>query len=468
MSASRLLTSFAMSLMLLTALCGAGAVRAQDDISPEDTSSAAPSHLTVFPMETQIVGQPIIVTAQLIGREGRAQPNKVLIIYLDGERIRRVRTDTDGTASVRIGTDLVPGEHVVLVEYEGTEAYLPTMTRSTIRVRPAIVTIQTVPPLPNITFELNGQLFTSDSEGRARIEVSAPGTYPLEATLPDDTEVLPGVQATFDRWSEAFQPERTVEVEGDVSLAAGFAISHPVGQTFIDLDGNPVAQERIETITLKGSDGSYFTYPDGEERWLQARRVVRRRSGLEAARIQYSVESIIIDGSNVVNQYQQRFYLESRDSWEIQLLLYHADIRAFDAIFGFPVGTGISVEYPNGRIDNLMFDDTQSIHIGPVARGVYSIQVTGVSGMATKTPVALSRNQNVELKVLTALDIGLGMGLGVIGALGLLLIGRPNLPRHIAQRAVAITSMVFSIGRRKLPTPTQSSPETQQQPVGGD
>ncbi len=64
--------------------------------------------------------------------------------------------------------------------------------------------------------------------------------------------------------------------------------------------------------------------------------------------------------------------------------------------------------------------------IDQLARGKYTVQVTGVSGMAPETPIALSRDQDVDLKVLTNLTMLLGVSLGATFALTLLFIGRPH------------------------------------------
>lgn len=400
------------------------------------------SVLTMDPLAPQPVGARTEITARLSNVEGRGNPNKVLIFYLNGESLRRIRTDENGVATVLL-PELRIGMYTVQVVFEGTQAYRAAIVSMDFEVRGATLSIVSIPPLPNIEFSLDGELFATGEDGIARIQVADMGTYSLEVLLPPDTEVVENTRATFDRWKDGFQPQRSVTIHGDISLEAGFAISHPVSQTFIDLQGQPVEQERIEAISLKGTDGSRFTFPDGEERWLRAGRVARRSFGLELAPIQYSIESVMITGSNVVNQYQQRFFVEPREVWPIQLLLYHAVLRAKDALFGFSLGTALRLEYPNGYVEELPFNDNNEVVTGKLARGVYRVQVLGVPGMAPVTPMALSRDQDVDLKVLSALDIGLGAVLGVVGALGLLLYGRPHLPRVALQTSVDILLLRF-------------------------
>jgi hypothetical protein len=222
-------------------------------------------------------------------------------------------------------------------------------------------------------------------------------------------------------------------------------VSHPVSQTFVDLSNNPVDMSRIETLTLQGTDGSKFTFDDGTVRWLRGGRIARRQTGLEATQIMYSVESVIINGSNTVNRYQQRFFVEPNSVWPIQLLLYHATFTAADALFGFPIGTGINVKYPDGHVEYMAFGKDHEVKIGPVPRGEYKVQVIGASGMAPETPLALSRNQVLDLKVLSTLNMGLGGGLGFFFVFGLLLYGRPYLPRlaYRITREIATVRWVY-------------------------
>ena len=216
-----------------------------------------------------------------------------------------------------------------------------------------------------------------------------------------------------------------------------------VGQSFVDLENNLVDMSRIEKLTLQGTDGSKFTFDDGSVRWMRGGRIARRQTGLEATQITYSVESVFINGSNTVNRYQQRFLVQPNSVWPIQLLLYHATFSAVDAVFGFPIGKGIDVKYPDGHIEYLPFGKDNEVKIGPVPRGEYKVQVVGAGGMAPETPLALSRNQELDLKVVSTLNIGLGAGLGIFGVVGLVLVGRPYLPRLAFRTTRDIATLRF-------------------------
>jgi hypothetical protein len=180
------------------------------------------------------------------------------------------------------------------------------------------------------------------------------------------------------------------------------------------------------SVTIKSSHGTRYVIDANEEQWRTANRIARLRNGLEPTEVQYAVESVYIDGANVVNQNQQRFVVNGKATWTVQLLLYAARVSAVDALFGFPIGTGVNLRYPDGSLRYIPFDENNELVVDDLARGLYRLQAVGAAGMAPETPVSISRDQNVELKVLSSLDIALAVSAGVVGALGLLLIGRPG------------------------------------------
>ncbi len=203
--------------------------------------------------------------------------------------------------------------------------------------------------------------------------------------------------------------------------------------------------DRIESFTIKSSHGTTHDFTKNEPHLLQTARVVKRRIGLAETKIYYSAQSVVIDGSNVVNKGEQCFFVSKSSDpeedpslqavpkrcsnakeWKIDLLLYSVSFSAIDGAFQFPVGSGVFLHYPDGRIEEVLFGEDGSVKLYNLARGIYKAQVMDVSGMAPLTPVAVSRNQEVPLKVLTALDMGVAFSLGLILAIGLLYFGRPQ------------------------------------------
>jgi hypothetical protein len=415
--------------------------------------------LTLSMVDIQPVGAPLTVDVQMVNQEGRTIPNMVLIVFLNGEQIRRARTDQDGQVSIYLGRNVSVGTYEVQVNFIGTRAYQAVSVTDTVTIRPAHLIVRTVPPLPGISISFAEKIWVTGEDGILQFEVDQLGTHYLKILPLPEPEPDSPVQIQFARWDDAvFVPERGIEVRGDDEMLVGFELSYLIDKSFVDLAGIAVDPARLTSLTVKSSTGTRYVYEDIQPRWYKASRIVRLRNGLESSPIQYGMESVIIDGTNVVNQNQQRFLVTGKDTWTIELLLYSMRLRGMDAIFGFPIGSSIDLTYPAGRVESFAFDGENGVYLDSLARGLYKVQVKGASGMAPLTPVALSRDQDVELKVLSSLDIAVGIAFGAILAFGLLLYGRPQVVTmpyrlvrnwrrpHVPQAAAQRLSSDYRIG----------------------
>ena len=293
--------------------------------------------------------------------------------------------------------DEVAGSDLYSIAYAGNVSLLPSAAAVEVEALAAEVSVTTVPPLPGMEFDLGGEPFVADPEGIARISVSRAGSYELEVRPTGWS--ADGRRAEFSRWNtDQFGPTIVVDVPLPRSLEAGFDTFSLVGQAFVDLDNRPVGESRITSLTLRSSMGNVITAPDGQPRWQRSGRAVRRADGLESVPVRYNVDEVIVDGSNVVNAGQQRHYAEPNATWRISLLLYSANIVAHDALFGFRIGEAVEIEYPNGRARVVRQDAAGDIAVRWLARGIYRMRVADAPGWAPVTPVALSRDQDVELQ----------------------------------------------------------------------
>lgn len=408
--------------------------------------------LTIDPPISVSVGNPTHVVIHLISSKGEPVVDQRVELFIDGVRERSARTDRMGTASIRV-TRNEANTYALSATFKGSK--LPSLGSSKatgeLIVAPETIEVHVTPPLPGIKLSLSGRVFSSDDYGVARIKVQKAGMYELDI-LPVEVQAE-NIQMQFGRWGDdEFQPAREIEVPLNKHLEVGFEVSYQVNQTFVDLDHQPVDSARITSMTYKGSNGATFTFEDTGAHWLPAGRIIRLNNGLHETRILYSVMNIEIDGANVVSQAQQRYYVDPDDLWTIQVLLYSARFTAKDALFGFPIGTGIRMEYPDGEVQSYSFDTDQGYTIDGLARGIYKVTVTGANGYAPPTPIALSRDQDVELMVFSTLDIGVLLSLGLILSVGLLWFGRP----YIFKQALA---PVLRIVSKKGKTRTAAKPQ---------
>ncbi|HET6770865.1 MAG TPA: hypothetical protein VFH75_04435, partial [Actinomycetota bacterium] len=287
------------------------------------------------------------------------------------------------------------------------------------------LTIHVVPAFAGARFALDGQVFESDASGVASISVQSPGTHVLEAL---EIEDLGTMRATFSRWGDDFfQPRRDIELPRVTPLEVGYDVSHPVTLTFVGRDGEKVDASRVSSFTIRSGLGAVEEYKDPGPHWFQAVRILRRSIGLEAKELQYSLESVEVDGSNVVNRAEQRFYIKGKATWEIRLLLYSVHFSTQDALFGSPVGSRIVIEYPDGTERRVQLADDGTVTVDSLARGSYMAWVEA-SGISPPMPIIVSRDaQETRLKVITLLDVGAFVFVLAGTAIALAFIGRPRL-----------------------------------------
>ncbi len=383
----------------------------------------AQTNLKLSPINPLSLGQNFSAIATLTDAKGNLLSDANIQFYLDGQYIGQAKT-LFGVAWLQVSKNFAAGNHKLMALYLGNKLLTTVTTTIPLVIYTNQFTIQTVPPIPGVQFKMGNLTFTSGPDGVAHATITSTGVYTLEVQQSGSASATSRYE--FNRWlDENYTPERTVNFPQTQTMQVGFDIYNMVGQTFVDLNNKPVNPSRVTAVTIKNAQGDVLTFPDGQPRWLYAAGVARRSGGLEEDDLLYSVMNITIDGSNVVNQYQQRFYAHPGDTWSISLLLYNAQFSAHDAIFRFPVGVGVNMTYPNGRSVFVPFGSDGTATVKSLARGSYQVQVAGASGVNSITPVALSQDQAVNLMIPSALDILLVLLVGIVFAVGIIIIGRP-------------------------------------------
>jgi hypothetical protein len=351
-------------------------------------------------------------------------PDKSITFSTYGVVLGQTHTDSDGSYKIQIARDLPAGKYQITAAFKGAHLLAPASTVFSFEILPTIFTVETVPAVAGITFQMDGQLFVTGQDGMASINVNHAGQYRLEMLL--DRYNNPSEEIQFGRWSDNYyQPYRDVTVPSNTVTQVGLNIYHKVNLKFVDLESFPVDPSRISEITIRSVQGDVFTLMPGDTPWVPASRTARYHTGLEKTDLLYSVNSVIIDGSNVVNSAQQRFYANADDTWSISLLLYSLHITARDALLASPTGKSVELVFPNGQSAYYPLDKSGRLDVHALARGIYHVNLLGANGLGTSTQVALSRNQIVNLNIITKMDI-VAFGFVSAGlAMGMVIYGRP-------------------------------------------
>jgi hypothetical protein len=351
-------------------------------------------------------------------------PDKNIEFYTYGVMLGQARTSASGAYKIQINKSLPAGTYVLTATFKGAHLLAPASSVISFEVLPATVKIETVPAVAGITFQMDGQQFVSGQDGTASININKEGQYRLNVLL--DQYKNPSQQVEFGRWTEeSYQPFKDILVPNTSVIQVGLNLYHKISLKFADLEGFPVDPARITEISIRSIQGDVFTLKPGDSPWLPASRTARRPNGLEETDLLYSVNSVTIDGSNVVNSAQQRFYAKPDDTWSISLLLYALHITARDALLASPTGSSVEVISPDGQSMYYALDQSGKLDLHALARGIYHINLIGSNGMGTSMPVALSRNQVANLNVVTRMDMVVVGFIGMGFALGLIIYGRP-------------------------------------------
>jgi hypothetical protein len=394
-----------------------------------------PANLTLEPLPPLVVGDHPTITAHLTAEFGQPIRNQPIIIFIDGKRRGEARTDSRGIASINLRFKFEARTYHVLAVYPGIVSI--GVNRATAELgmvfEPARSAIYTVPPVPGAKFKLDNQTIVADENGIANVEVNTSGIYSLEV-MPINKDSLPAnIRMEFARWNDnVFTQKRNVYFPRNRRLEVGYTVSYQVSQEFFDTTGDSVDPSRIDSLTVRGV-GNTFTFDKAGPIWLPANRLTRRiGERLESEEILYYFREILVDGANVVNKSEQRFRIRPDDVWPVQVLLYSARFSGRDAMFRFPIGEGIELTHPDGHTQEFLFDPkSEEVVVPGLARGSYSARIIGAGGSAPPTPVHLSRDQDVELLMLSYLDIALIVGIPLLIALAFFFIGRPYWMRII-------------------------------------
>jgi len=404
-------------------------------VSAESLVNTGPrlaTYITLTEPEDVKLGESFTLTGVITNYFGRPVPDKPILFTIDGEYLGQARSDEKGIFQRKFNNDLIADTYDITATFNGSSGLSGSTGSTALKILPSEVQIQTVPPIPGVTFQMDEQQFVSGPDGSANIEIYKPGVYRLDVLTDKYNNSTQRIE--FGRWAEeSFEPFRDIQVPNNGVIQVGLNVFHKIGQEFIDLDGSPVDPQRVEKFSIRSAQGDVFEFPDGQPRWIPASRIARRVTGLEETKLLYSVTTVTVDGSNVVNQSQQRFYTHPNETWTISLLLYSLHISAQDGLFGSAVGKSVNVEFPDGKIANYPLNQAGKTDIYSLARGNYYIELVGIKGLSNRLPVALSRNQEVNTKVITYLDLSVVGMLGAIIALGLLLYGRPGLMHYFVK-----------------------------------
>ncbi|MGI8790303.1 MAG: hypothetical protein ACR2I4_05405 [Actinomycetota bacterium] len=303
------------------------------------------------------------------------------------------------------------------------------------------VTIQAVPPIEGVRFLLDGRSLTTDHNGLAFSRLRRAGSHNL--TAPDQQRVEPGRRVHFAHWSDGdFPSVRKLSVTTFTSLEVGFDVSYSTPVDFVSSAGAPIAAEKVDSVTIiDDRDTGYSLEIDGPQ-WLPGSRALESGGSIRSEEISYVVDAVVVGGSDRLMPGQPPFRPSPDQSWSIVLEDSAADealsepsaarrssatskvvFEVSDALFGFPTGSAVSIEGPDGRSERHELGPGARLSLEQAGAGDFRATALG-PGISFAQRFDPSRAERVRLSVITYLDIAIGLLTLVLVAAGALALTR--------------------------------------------
>jgi hypothetical protein len=276
--------------------------------------------------------------------------------------------------------------------------------------------VRTVPPVAGVTFTVGGSSFTTDGAGRVVLPLR-PDVPLFEQVRVGEARVGPTVKASFGRWYGRVRSNNVTATMG-YHYRIHLSLSGPPGAA--------LGPESISHVRLKSSTGQAITIRSDEiddPLWVAGTRVVALGGGLESKDIEYSVASVRVRGAEAVNRGEQRFVPRTTRVFRIATLWYRVRFTSRDLLFNSPIGSALVLTYPDGSVDRITFDQGAEVTLPAIPRGRYTVKVDA-PGTSFTRPFSLSKDQTVDLEVLSYVDTALILGVLAAVAAGLLVLGR--------------------------------------------
>ena len=314
---------------------------------------------------------------------------------------------------------------------------------------PVTITIRTVPAMPGIRFLFDGVPLATDRQGVTSFtEGHNFSSHTLALALTEVT--ASGRRYTFVRWAGQRDPDQAyrpnlhgLPMRADYTVTASFAGACPVTPRLVDQDGAPLPALQASQINLLNSLGQATTLKPVGTTWLPCVSPVYRDSLLSSHAVLYSVQSVLVGGTNVVHAGVERFSPSQTPDPKVTGYFYSLTITAHDALLGGAVGNYALLTMPNGTVRKVALGPRHTATVTNLPLGEYQVHVAAGTANVSPVTVHLSRDQTADLAAISRTDIAI-----VSGVLVVAIAGAPLLSRTRRRRVLAFARRVPRLARR--------------------
>lgn len=291
-------------------------------------------------------------------------------------------------------------------------------------VSPKTIPFITVPPVVGAVFALDGTLITTGADGTATLPHERGG-----GELARLRSVSPGVGLDNGK-AEYIRLLNSRNSSGSLIAYALFQVYRDVSFTFRDTLGHAVPADRVTSLLIKSSIGETFTVTGEALKHpvtLLAERAAAGQGTVQMKQIYYLVEEVIITGSNTVFRSQQKFFPDKVSEFEVAASFYTLTIRTTDTLFDFATGDSVAIRWPDQHVSTVAIHNGVAV-VPALPRGDYEMRIEG-AGAKTWRPISVSRDQTVQLELISYVDgFAVAMLIAAVAVVGIV-VGRRRLGR---------------------------------------
>lgn len=290
---------------------------------------------------------------------------------------------------------------------------------------PITITIRTVPALAGIRFSFDGTTLVTGRRGVAA--VTERHNFSLHSLRLLDTRVSkPGRRYTFARWAgqrdpnQAFVPTvRGLPMRADYTVTAAFGARCPVTPHFTDQHGSALDPGRITEVSVRSDAGRTTRLSPSGTTWIRCVTASYVDSAMRKEDVQYSVQSVVISGANIVHAGVERFWPGRTARPTVVGYFHDLTIASHDALFGAATGNVALVTQPNHLVRRVPLGSRHSVTLSNLPQGEYRVDVKAGSAIISAQSLRLSRDQSVNLTAVSRADLAAIGGAGLLIVLGL-------------------------------------------------
>jgi hypothetical protein len=292
------------------------------------------------------------------------------------------------------------------------------------------MTLKTVPALAGVRFTVDGHQLVTGAGGMT--------TYTAEhdfaghrLTVLSSSVTTADKRYEFYRWAGQRDPNqafsRTVSglpMRSNYVVTAAFTVQHQVMPRVVRQDGTALDPADVQSIVARSDNGSMVNLPLTSPTWLDATRPAFHHSIMSAEPVTYSLQTVMVRGTNVVDAGRQTFTPTTTVNPTFTTQFYDLVITGHDAIFKSKLGTSATVTFPDGGKQTVRLNADHTATLADLPRGNYKVTLDAGRAVVGVQQFGLSKDKTADLIVISALDLVILVGLLLIIAVALLVIGR--------------------------------------------